>query len=52
MKRAFALYRKEMKGNFRLFIIPVVLMFISIVLKYIYYEIFAVSKTNPFIYFL
>ena len=47
MRTAIAIYRKEMNGNFRLFIIPVVFMASGIVLHYLYLDLYYSTKQIP-----
>ncbi|MBN1292103.1 MAG: hypothetical protein JXB48_09720 [Candidatus Latescibacteria bacterium] len=47
MRTAFVFYRKEMKGNFPLFFIPVVLIASAIVFHYLYLDIYYSTKQIP-----
>ena len=47
MRKSYALYRKEIKGNFSLFVIPVALMVVAILSKYLYLDILYSTKQIP-----
>lgn len=47
MRKSYALYRKEIKGNFSLFVIPVALMTVAILSKYLYLDILYSTKQIP-----
>jgi len=52
MRKSYAIYRKEIKGNFSLFVIPVALMAVAILTNYFYLDIMHSTKQNPQMLFM